>query len=210
MSQSFIRPLAIVLAAALSSVAVQAQTAATPAASQPSIAGAKAGVANLTAYGEITDLDVAQRLVTIKGPKGRIGVFSVDPAVKNLDQVKVGDRIRLDYQVGIALALRKGGDGIREKVEADSAAVADKGAKPGAAVSRRTTLVANVIGVNKKKKYATLKGPEGRVVDVAVEDPAVLNEIKTGDQVVAVVTESVAINVRPAPATAPAPAPAKK
>jgi len=203
MSQSFIRPLAIVLAAALSSVAVQAQTAtapATPAASQPAVEAVKAGVVSLTTYGEITALDVAQRLVTIKGPKGRVGVFSVDPAVKNLDQVKVGDRIRLDYTVGVALALRKGGDGIREKVEADSAAVAQKGAKPGVAAARTTTLVANVVSVNKKKKYATLKGPEGRVVDVAIEDPAVLKEIKAGDQVVAVVTESVAVNVRPAPA----------
>lgn len=199
MSPSFIRPLAVVLAAALSALAAQAQTAAAPAASQPTIAGAKAGVTRLTAYGEITAIDVAQRLVTIKGPKGNVGVFAVDPAVRNLDQVKVGDRIRLDYEVGVALALRKGGDGIREKVEADSAAVAQKGAKPGVAAARTTTLVANVVSVNTKKKYATLKGPEGRVVDVAVEDPAVLKEIKAGDQVVAVITEAVAVNVRPAP-----------
>lgn len=197
MKHAYIRPLAVAAFALSSIVAAQAQTA--PAASKPVVADAKGGAARITAIGEITAIDVAQRLVTIKGPKGNVGVFSVDPAVKNLDQVKVGDRIRIDYLAAVALALRKGGDGIREKVEADSAAVADKGAKPGVAAARKTTIVANVIGVNKQKKYATLQGPEGRVVDVAIEDPQVLKDIKTGDQVVAVVTESVAINVRPAP-----------
>ena len=191
-------PSLVLAAFALSLSTIHAQAAP---ASGPAITDAKGGVALVTAHGEIIDLDVAQRLVTIKGPKGNVGVFAVDPAVKNLDQVKIGDRIRLDYRVGIALALRKGGDGIREKVEADSAAVAEPGAKPGAAVARKTTIVANVLSVNKPKQYATLQGPQGRVVDVAVQDPKVLQEIKAGDQVVAVVTESVAVNVRPAPAT---------
>ncbi|HET7792433.1 MAG TPA: hypothetical protein VFL64_03515 [Rhizobacter sp.] len=199
MSQSFFRPALLVLALAAAGVGpVAAQSA--PAASKPVTTDAKGGLAHLVAYGDITALDVGQRLVTIKGPKGNEGTFAVDPAVKNLDQVKVGDRIRLDYVVGVALALRKGGDGIREKVETESAAVAQPGTKPGVAAARKTTVIANVVAVNTKKKYATLKGPEGRTLDVAVQDPAILKSLKVGDQVAAVVTESVALNVQPAPA----------
>ena len=76
---------------------------------------------------------------------------------------------------------------------------------------KRTTVVANVLSVNKTKKIATLKGPEGNVVDVMVRDPQVLQEVQAGDQVVAVITESIAVNVRPANAAAmPAAKPASQ
>src|SRR5262249_12221637 len=68
--------------------------------------------------GTVTAVDAAQRTVTVKGPQGRERTFTVDPSVQGLDQVKAGDRVRLDYLIAMAVALRKGGDGIREKVEA--------------------------------------------------------------------------------------------
>ncbi|MGY4830505.1 hypothetical protein ACVNIS_18185 [Sphaerotilaceae bacterium SBD11-9] len=199
MSQSFFRPAVLVLALAAACAGPAAAQSA-PAASKPVATDAKGVLAHLVAYGEITAIDLGQRLVTIKGPKGNVGTYAVDPAAKNLDQVKVGDRIRLDYVVGVALALRKGGEDIREKVESESAAVAQPGAKPGVAAARKTTVVASVVSVNKKKQYATLKGPQGNTLDVAVQDPAILKDLKAGDQVVAVVTEAVALNVQAAPA----------
>lgn len=195
---SFFRQMTLALAVIASCTAASAQD--TPAASKPSVASAKAGAVLVSATGEIVEVDQQARIVVIKGPQGNVGAYSVDPAVKNFDQVKVGDRVRLDYKVGIALALRKGGDSIREKVEKESAAVAAPGSKPGAAATKTTTLVANVVSVNRAKKFATLKGPEGRVADVAIQDPQVLKDIKAGDQVVAVVTASVAVSVKPAPA----------
>ena len=152
----------------------------------------------LSVTGEITAVDVANRIVSIKGPRGNINDLRVDPAVRNLEQVKVGDRVRLSYRVGIALALVKGGDGIRERVETDGAAVAAKGARPGGVVATRTTIVANVFAVDRKKSIATLRGPSGQLVDVHVRDPKVLRDVKVGDQVVANITESVALSVRPA------------
>jgi len=170
------------------------------AAADPSVPQVVADGLRITVIGEVTAVDAAARTVAIKGPQGNKGVFAVDPAVKNLDQVKVGDRVRIDYKAAVALALLKNGDGIREKVEADSATQAQPGAKPGAAVLKTTTIVANVLSVNTKKKHVKLQGPEGRVVDVQVRDPKVLKAVKVGDQVVADVTETLAVNVRPAPA----------
>ena len=115
-------------------------------------------------------------------------------------QLTIGDRVRLSYRIGLALALVKGGDGIREKVETDSAAVAARGAKPGGTVMKRTTIVANVESVDAKRGVATLRGPSGDFVDVKVRDPKILHEVKAGDQVVASFTESVALRVQPAPA----------
>jgi len=145
-------------------------------------------------------IDVAKREVTLKGPKGKVVPLSVSPDVRNLEQVKVGDRVRLSYRIGVAVALVKGGDGIRERVETDAAAVAQKGARPGGVAVNRTTIVANVFSLNRKKNIVTLRGVSGQLVDVHVRDPKALQDVKVGDQVVANITESVALRVTPAPA----------
>jgi hypothetical protein len=161
---------------------------------------ARGGSAVLSVTGEITAVDVANRIVSIKGPRGNINDLRVDPAVRNLEQVKVGDRVRLSYRIGVAVALVKGGDGIRERVETDAAAVAQKGARPGGVAVNRTTIVANVFSLDRKKNIVTLRGTSGQLVDVHVRDPKALKDVNVGDQVVANITESVALRVTPAPA----------
>ncbi|MDN8613046.1 hypothetical protein [Variovorax ginsengisoli] len=161
---------------------------------------ARGGSAVLSVTGEVTAVDVANRIVSIKGPRGNINDLRVDPAVRNLEQVKVGDRVRLSYRIGVAVALVKGGDGIRERVETDAAAVAQKGARPGGIAVNRTTIVANVFSLDRKKNIVTLRGTSGQLVDVHVRDPKALQDVKVGDQVVANITESVALRVTPAPA----------
>lgn len=164
------------------------------------VADAEGGGVVVSVVGEVVAIDVANRIVSIKGPKGNISDMLVDQRVRNLDKVKVGDRIRMTYKVGVALALLKGGDEIREKVESIAGSRAPEGAKPGGTLVKTTTVVANVEAVNAKRKVVTLRGPEGKVVDVHVQDPDVLKEVKVGDQVAARVTESVAVRVTPAKA----------
>jgi len=166
------------------------------------VADAEGGGVVLSVVGEIVAIDVANRIVSIKGPKGNVSDMLVGDDVRNLDQVKVGDRVRLTYRVGVALALLKGGDGIREKVESEAAVRSQPGAKPGGAVVKTTTVVANVWAVNHKRKVVTLRGPEGKTVDVHVKDPQVLKDVKVGDQVGARITESIAVRVQPAKAKA--------
>ncbi|MET0543456.1 MAG: hypothetical protein ABWZ88_17060 [Variovorax sp.] len=189
---------AVVLACVLGAGVQQAGAQTSPARQTIDIADAAGASRVVSVVGEITAIDVANRIVAIKGPKGNIAEMRVDPAVRNLEQVKVGDRIRLSYRVAVALALVKGGDGIREKVETDAAAVAAKGARPGAAIGTRTTIVANVESVNTRAGTVTLRGPEGKFVDVKVRSAKLLHEVKAGDQVVANITETVAVRVRPA------------
>ena len=168
----------------------------TPAKKTIELEDARGGSTIVSVVGEVTAVDVANRIVSIKGPRGNIGEMKVDPSVKNLDKVKVGDRARVSYRVALALALIKGGDGIREKVETDASAVAASGSMPGAAATKRTTIVANVESVNAKRGIATLRGPDGNFVDVKVREPKLLHDVKVGDQVVASVTETVAVRVQ--------------
>ena len=166
----------------------------TPAKKKVELEDAQHGSTIVSVVGEVTAVDVANRVVSIKGPRGNVGEMKVDPAVKNLDKVKVGDRVRISYRVALALALMKGGDGIRERVETEA------GSKAGTSATKRITIVANVESVDTKRGIATLRGPEGNFVDVKVRDPKLLHDVKTGDQVVASVTETVAVGVQPATA----------
>ena len=75
---------------------------------------------------------------------------------------------------------------------------AAKGQKPGGTLGRQVTIVADVIAVHPKTKTVTLKGPKGNIVDLVVEDPEQIANIKKGDQVEAVYTEALAISVEPA------------
>jgi hypothetical protein len=157
--------------------------------------------ASLTTTGTITAIDTANRHLTVRGTDGTEHTYAVGSSV-HLERAKVGDLVKVDYSVAVAMSLKKGGGSAREKIEAASATRNPAPQHPGVQATSRTTIVADVVEIDRKTQIARLKGPEGRVEDVKVRDPKVLAEVKPGDQVVADVTEEMAIQLHPAPAGA--------
>lgn len=149
------------------------------------------------------------RTVVLKGQDGRVFMVTCGDQVRNFAQIRVGDRVVSQYVSSLSLSLKKHGDGIREMTEKEDSARAALGEKPAGAVGRQVTILANVVGVDAKKQLVTLLGPDGNKVDLRVQDPAQLKNIKKGDQVEAVYTEALAIAVEPAAPAKTAP-PAKK
>jgi Cu/Ag efflux protein CusF len=179
-------------------------------ASQP---GKVAVADTVRATATVTAIDKAKRLVELKGADGETFVVQAGPDVKNFDQIKVGDVVVASYVEALTLELKKGGGGIRERIERENAVAAQPGQMPGAAAGRQVTVIADVIAVDTAKQTVRVKGPK-RTVTLKVRDPNQLKLIKVGDQIEATFTEAVAIAVEPAakpaaPAAAPA-APAKK
>ena len=187
---------------ALSPLAGQAQDRSPPSRSVPDAAAVGE---TIRLVGEITGIDKEKRRVTVKGPRTGENTYYVDPSVANFENMKVGDRVNLEFRTSFALALRKGGTCIRERVEKEASAAQIPGdQRPGISDLRRTTIVSNVDAVDRKNRTVTLTGPEGNSVQVRVRDPELLKDVNKGDQVVAVMTEAVAIAVTPA--TGPQPA----
>lgn len=151
----------------------------------------------------VAAIDKATRAVTLKGPKGNELSVTAGPEVKNFDQIKVGDRVTLEYVEALSLQLKKGGGAPVVRTEQAGAAAAKPGEKPAGAVGRQVNVVADVVDVNTEKKVVTLKGPQ-RTVELKVNDPEQLKLIKKGDQVEATFTEAMAIVVTPKPAGKPA------
>ena len=55
--------------------------------------------------------------VVLKGPRGNLFALSVDPAVRNLEQVKVGDAVAVRYMEALSLTLKKGGKELRSSAQ---------------------------------------------------------------------------------------------
>ncbi len=148
---------------------------------------------------EVIGVDKKSRTVTLKGPEGNIFDVTVGKAVKNLPQIKVGDRVIAEYAEALALKLKKG-SGLRETVEKTDMQTAKPGQKPGAVKTREVDFVADVVDVDTKAGTVTILGAKGRVVKLKIKDPAVLAEIKQGDQIEGTYIQATALVVMPAKA----------
>jgi hypothetical protein len=159
------------------------------------------GQASVTGTTKVTatvvGIEADTRTVWLKTPQGKTVQVVVGEDARNFDQLKVGDIVNAQYTQAVTLSLRKERVPLSSQ-ESESMERSIPGAKPGGTVGRKVTLVADVVAVNAKTKMVTLKGPEGKTLDLMVEDPDQLNRVKKGDQVHVVYTESMAISVEPA------------
>lgn len=165
------------------------------AAQQPAPSAAKLAVDAVTITAKVEAVDLQNRLVTVRGPMGRSVVIKADDRVKNLAQVKVGDDLVFKYVEAVSIELKKGSAGRMETSTSTGPMTAPLGAKPGVGSVTTTTMVANVEKVDSAHNEVLLQGPQGRYVEVKVNDPAVMKDVKVGDSVQATYTEAVLLEV---------------
>jgi ribosomal 50S subunit-recycling heat shock protein len=149
----------------------------------------------VTIKARIEGVDQANRMVTVKGPMGRVVSFKVDERVKNLAQVKVGDELTLRYIEAVSVALEKSTAGRSETVTTVAPVTAPAGAKPAMATAQQTVIVASVEQVDAARSVVLLQGPNGGYAEVKVKDPAVMKDVKVGDKVKVTYTEAVVVDV---------------
>ena len=134
----------------------------------------------------VESIDHASRLVTLRGEDGYGFTVQVGEEVKNLPQVRTGDKVVVSYYEALAAEVKKPGEGV-EGVQADTAAVtAPPGSMPaaGAGMLLRTTVV--IESVDKKQNSVTFTRSDGAVRTVSVESPEgrkFIQGLKKGDQV---------------------------
>ena len=158
----------------------------------------------IEATATVEAIDMDNRLVTIKGPEGRLTTIRAGEEVKNLPQVKVGDKVNISYYEGTALKIFPPGKEQPELgTEVEGGAVtAAPGEKPAGIAGSVTTTTVEIMEVDPYKKTISFRSPDKGYRTVSVKDSHLehyLKELKKGDVVQAVTTESVAIAVTPAP-----------
>ena len=146
-------------------------------------------------------IDHASRVVKLRTEDGSSSTIVVDPEVRNLAQVKAGDKIVVSYYEALAAEVKKPGEGVKG-VEADVSSVrSEPGAMPGggAGVLLRTTVT--IESVDTTFNTVSFKRSDGQSRTVAVQSPEgkeFIKGLKKGDQVEVAYTEALAIEVKPA------------
>ena len=142
-------------------------------------------------------IDLAKRVVTLKGEKGNVFDLKVGEEAKNLPQVKVGDLVTIKYYESLAFEVTKPGQAVGVGATAGVAS-AKPGEKPAGVAAGQVTITATVEAIDAKNHYVTLKDPEGKTKEIKVKDPKNLVNVKVGDQVAITYTEALGIEVKPA------------
>ena len=189
---------------AVAPLAVQAQTGPKVETATAVAPGKAAGMATVKASATVIEIDSATRVITLKNAEGKVFTITAGDMVKNFAQIKVGDTVHAEYTMALSLELKKAGtkgaSGKGEPVEEHGIAAAPLGSKPAGAVTRKVTALADVVAVDEKNHVVTLKGPRGNEVDLDVQDPNQLKNIKKGDKVEVVYAEALAVVVEETPA----------
>jgi hypothetical protein len=151
---------------------------------------------------KVEDVDVAKRLITIKGPQGRVVVSKVDPKVENLDKVKVGDEVQIKYyRAALQEAEKLDPSAKRGGTVTESGAVTGTvGDKPAGIAGREVRETVEVLDVDPYKKAVAFRGMDGKYREISVDAPHLehwLEDLKKGDKVRVAYVEALAIMVEP-------------
>lgn len=138
-------------------------------------------------------IDKADREVTLRGPAGDVATIEVDKAVKNFDQIKVGDEVHAEYYQSVAVFIGKPGDepGATAGV---AVATAKKGQKPGAVTVETTDVVVAIRAIDRNNRTVTVQGPHGYLMTMGVDQSVTsYDQLKVGDTVQIRHTEALAV-----------------
>jgi len=203
--------LALAVAAALAPAALaQQQKAPTVTGAIVTEPGKGKAVAVVEATATVTAVKKETREVTLKMPKGDTQTLQAGEEVRNFDQIKVGDSLKVKYVEALTLELKKGGKAVLGRTESGAMDRAPAGQKPGAVARREVKVVANVVAVDEPTMKVSVKTAQGETYILPLRDPAQVKLVKVGDQVEATYTEGLAVMMEPAAAEPAKPAAAPK
>ena len=191
--------IALVIATVLVGAAPLTAFAQTGTATMTSAPGKVKATQTIKMYATVVSINYSYREVQLMDENGKLHDITVSDDVRNFDQVKVGDKLNIEYTEAISIQLKKRGTATPGAMEQQAMVRAPKGAKPGGAVGRQVTAIATVVAIDAKKQEVTLKGAQGNEYDLSVTDPAQLKLVKKGDEVGVTYTEALAISVESTP-----------
>jgi pyrimidine operon attenuation protein/uracil phosphoribosyltransferase len=151
---------------------------------------------------KVEDIDLAKRLITVKGPQGRVVTSKVDPKVENLDKVKVGDEVEIKYyRAALQQAEKLDPSAKRGGTVTESAAVTGTVEDmPAGIAGREVRETVEILDVDPYKKAIAFRGMDGKYREISVDAPHLehwLDDLKKGDKVRVAYREALAIMVEP-------------
>jgi hypothetical protein len=150
----------------------------------------------------IVRVNQKDRVVTLEVPNKPGDNFvdvSVGDNVKNLDQIRFGDRVTVKYVEAVFVQLLRHGKAEPGIDVAAAAARAEPGQRPAGAVAKKVSVIAVVEAVDKEDKLVTLRGPKGNTKTVEVGNPEILDKLRVGSKVKTTFARAFAVSITPSP-----------
>ena len=196
MNNQFIKASLGFIAATTLSAAAIAQSNANPASSKPMVIDAAVVDNSYSLYqGDVVKVDKKTRTITFKNKDGESKLVA-GPEITNFNQIKKGDHLNVTYQLAVAIELIKTkSDGVRSKVETNTVTTSKANEKPAETIANKTTIIADIVEVNREKKLVSVKGPSGKVTTVTVKNPALLADVNVGEQVKVIYYDAMAASI---------------
>ncbi|WP_114639705.1 hypothetical protein [Polynucleobacter necessarius] len=190
--------LALAVLSTGTSLATAQSTKADPSPAKPVVIDAAAVDNSYLLYeGDVVKVDKKKRTITFKNIEGE-SKFVAGPEITNFDQIKKGDHLSITYQLAVAIELIKTkSDGIRSKVETNTVTKSKANEKPSETIANKTTIIADIVEVNRDKKLVSVKGPSGKITTVTVKNPALLADVNVGEQVKVIYYDAMAASITP-------------
>jgi len=145
----------------------------------------------------VTAIDYKEREITLKDEEGNADTFQVDETVTRFKEIKVGDKVRVDYHLGYVAELRPptADEAKNPLVVQESMGKSAPGSTPALNATREIRAVVTVEGLDRPTQTITIKGPKGRYFTAQVDDPAKLEKVRIGETIVITFTEALAISL---------------
>jgi hypothetical protein len=152
--------------------------------------------------GTVESVDQATRQILFRGPEGGLVTVIAGPAVKNLAQLKSGDKVVATYRQALAAELAKPNTSAPPVQAAQTITRAAPGQTPGGSDEQMIRVRVKITRIDRKHNIVSFIGPAMIERTVAVNDPDMQNFLKTlkvGDEVDLTYTEALAVSVEKMP-----------
>lgn len=152
----------------------------------------------VTLAAAVTSVDPARRLLALRDEDGQVLELVAGPAVRNFEQIAVGDTLRVRYQERLS-ALRLPADASLGPVEAALAAGrAAPGEAPAAGVAAAVRLRVRIESIDTQRAIVVFAPASGRLIAHRLRTPegrAFVEQLRVGDLVELEYAERLALDV---------------
>ena len=148
----------------------------------------------------VESVDQSTREVVLRGPEGNLATVTAGPEVRNLAQVRRGDRVVVTYGAALAVEMAPPGGGGPPAEVATGMARAEPGERPAGAVGQRVRARVRIQEVDPVTGRVAFVGPQGVRRVVTPQNPAMADfarRLRPGDEVDMTYAEAVAVRVEP-------------
>jgi len=150
-----------------------------------------------TIEARVESVDPSSGKLVVRSLAGEKTEYSLGKDVKNLDRVRIGDRVVLYDHMGVAAEIKPAGEPMMQRSETTSS-LGKSYLLPQGTVRRTVTMTVEFQSLDPESRTFTFKRPDGTSRTVKLRDDGAVEfakRLKTGDRVGITYTQSTAFKI---------------